>query len=221
LSLERTIETEVVKFVRNGIKNIEELTGKAMIQEASINPFLVKALGISDFDALARFYVFQRIGRSLVTSFGMTVMESFVKTLGGGKKGQWWDINISKDGKHLHISVKSGPRDMDADQVTHFAREAQTLMSKDESAVPLIAMCYGREPLGPIVLLPRLVIDLFATSNGGVIKVGDASHPNAVEVVCCYPDWAERNERMLEEIRKMMDDVSYEKDYLKRLEYLV
>jgi len=68
--------------------------------------------------------------------------------------------------------------------------------------------------------LPRLVIDLFAKSNGVVIKVGDASHPNAVEVVCCYPDWAERNEHMLEEIRKMLNDGFYEKDYQKKLEYV-
>jgi hypothetical protein len=68
--------------------------------------------------------------------------------------------------------------------------------------------------------LPRLVIDLFAKSNGVVVKVGDASHPNAVEVVCCYPDWAERNERMLEEIRKMLNDGFYEKDYLKKLDYV-
>jgi len=121
-----------------------------MIREASINPFLVKALGITDFDSLARFYVLQRIGRSLVTSFGMTVMEQFVKTLGGGKKGQWWDIKMPANGKTLHISVKSGPRDMDKDQVVHLCREARTLMSKDPNAIPLIAMCYGREPLGPI-----------------------------------------------------------------------
>ncbi|MEM2129153.1 MAG: hypothetical protein QXZ70_01000 [Candidatus Bathyarchaeia archaeon] len=69
--------------------------------------------------------------------------------------------------------------------------------------------------------LPRFVIDLFAKSNGIVIKVGDTSHPNGVEVVCCYPDWAERNEHMLEEIRKMLRDVCYEKNYLKNLEYLV
>ncbi|MEM2111778.1 MAG: hypothetical protein QXX08_07870, partial [Candidatus Bathyarchaeia archaeon] len=68
--------------------------------------------------------------------------------------------------------------------------------------------------------LPRLVIDLFAKSNGIIVKVGDASHPNGVEVVCCYPDWAERNERMLEEIRNMLHNGSYEKDYLKKLEYV-
>lgn len=150
MSLERTIEAEVVKFVENGMNNIKKLTAEKMIREASINPFLVKALGITDFDSLARFYVLQRIGRSLVTSFGMTVMEQFVKTLGGGKKGQWWDIKIPRNGKTLHISVKSGPRDMDKDQVELFGQKARELINKDPNAVPLIAMCYGREPLGPI-----------------------------------------------------------------------
>lgn len=48
--------------------------------------------------------------------------------------------------------------------------------------------------------LPTLMIDLFAKSNGIIIKVGDSSHPNAIEVVACYPDWAERNERLLEQL---------------------
>lgn len=151
MSLGKDIGDEVAKFVENGMKNIRELTADELIREASINPFLVKALGITDFDSLARFYVYQRIGRSLVTSFGMTVMEQFVKTLGGGKKGQWWDIKVpAENGKIYYISVKSGPRDMDKDQVVHFSRQAKELMIKDENAIPLIAMCYGKEPLGPI-----------------------------------------------------------------------
>jgi len=48
--------------------------------------------------------------------------------------------------------------------------------------------------------LPRLTIDLFGKSNGVIIKVGDRSHPHAVEVIACYPDWAERNERLLEHL---------------------
>jgi len=52
--------------------------------------------------------------------------------------------------------------------------------------------------------LPRLTIDLFAKSNGVIIKVGDASHPNSVEVVACYPDWAERNERLFEQLNKTL-----------------
>lgn len=55
--------------------------------------------------------------------------------------------------------------------------------------------------------LPKLVIDLFMKSNGVVIKVGDASHPNAVEVVTCYPDWAER--LLLRRIRSTIFSTCY------------
>jgi two-component SAPR family response regulator len=34
--------------------------------------------------------------------------------------------------------------------------------------------------------------------------VGDASHPNAVEAVKHYSDWAERNKRILEEVRWLL-----------------
>jgi hypothetical protein len=40
----------------------------------------------------------------------------------------------------------------------------------------------------------------FAKSNGVIVKVGDTWHPNSVEVIACYPDWAERNERVLEQL---------------------
>jgi len=62
--------------------------------------------------------------------------------------------------------------------------------------------------------VPRLVIDLFAKSNGVVIKVGDASHPKAVEVVACYPDWAERNESLLTDLNDLLRSSVYKKaDY--------
>lgn len=48
--------------------------------------------------------------------------------------------------------------------------------------------------------LPRLTIDLFQKSNGIIIKVGDTTHSDSVEVIACYPDWAERNERILEQL---------------------
>jgi hypothetical protein len=67
--------------------------------------------------------------------------------------------------------------------------------------------------------LPRLTIDLFSQSNGVLVKVGDVSHSNAVEVVVSYPDWTERNESLLEEIRNMLWSGFYEKDHLRKLEY--
>ena len=53
-------------------------------------------------------------------------------------------------------------------------------------------------PLGQ--RLPKLTIDLFQKSNGIIIKVGDNTHPDSLEVIACYPDWAERNERMFEQL---------------------
>ena len=52
--------------------------------------------------------------------------------------------------------------------------------------------------------LPRLTIDLFAKSNGVVVKVGDVSHPDAVEVLVTYPDWADRNERLFEQLFEVL-----------------
>jgi hypothetical protein len=68
--------------------------------------------------------------------------------------------------------------------------------------------------------LPRLVIDLFAKSNGIIVRVGDTSHPNAVEVVLCYPDWAERNERIFEEISALLRNGFYERDCFNKSDYV-
>jgi len=61
---------------------------------------------------------------------------------------------------------------------------------------------------------------LSAKSNGIIVKVEDTSHPNGVEIVSCYPDWAERNERMFEEMRWLFPNGFHEKDYLKKPEYI-
>jgi len=55
--------------------------------------------------------------------------------------------------------------------------------------------------------LPYLVIDLFQKSNGIVVKVGDRSHPNSVEVLAVYPDWAEKNERLNEQLVDVLSKV--------------
>ena len=55
--------------------------------------------------------------------------------------------------------------------------------------------------------LPRLTIDLFAKSNGVIIKVGDRSHPHAVEVVACYPDWGERCEATVQRFIQVLENL--------------
>ena len=50
--------------------------------------------------------------------------------------------------------------------------------------------------------LPYMEIKMFKLDNGVIIKMGDISHPHAIEVEFCYPDWAEKNERLLAEITR-------------------
>jgi hypothetical protein len=58
-------------------------------------------------------------------------------------------------------------------------------------------------------LRPR---DLFAKSIGIVVMIGDLSHPTGIKIVACYPDWAERNEMVLEATRNNLPIDIIEKD---------
>ena len=73
-----------------------------------------------------------------------------VKALSGGEKADWWDVKATLQKKTYYMSVKSGPRDMNKDQVKEFARRAKDLLTKEQDAIPIIAMGYGREPFDPI-----------------------------------------------------------------------
>lgn len=53
--------------------------------------------------------------------------------------------------------------------------------------------------------LPYMKIELFRESNGIVIRLGDRSHPTAVEVDFCLPDWVERNEGLLGKATELLE----------------
>jgi len=141
---EEEIQNLLSEFISNAANLINDLSAERMIEESAINPILAKALGFKDFDSLARFYVIQRIGRSLVTSFGMK-MENLIKLVVDGEKGEWWDVVKKSNNVNFYVSVKSGPRDMNKDQTTEFSRRAKEIMKKDPKAHPLIGMGYGKK----------------------------------------------------------------------------
>jgi hypothetical protein len=57
------------------------------------------------------------------------------------------------------------------------------------------------------VALPYSRVELLKDSNGVVAKTGDLSHPSCVELEFCYPDWAERNELALKQLREFFRDM--------------
>lgn len=141
---EEKIQRLLEDFITRASQIINELSAEKMIEDSAINPILAKALGFKDFDSLSRFYVYQRIGRSLVTSFGMR-MEKLVELVIDGEKGEWWDVVKNSRKANYYVSVKSGPRDMNKDQTVEFSRRARKIMKEDSHAHPFIAMGYGKK----------------------------------------------------------------------------
>jgi len=141
---QKKISQPLEKFSSKAYEIISKLSAERMVNENAINPFLAKALGFQDFDSLARFYVYQRVGRSLVTSFGM-VLEHVIRAIIDGGKGDWWDVVKVSAKKNYYISVKSGPRDMNKDQTIEFSRRAKEVMRGSNKAYPLIGMAYGKK----------------------------------------------------------------------------
>jgi len=55
--------------------------------------------------------------------------------------------------------------------------------------------------------LPYAKIDYLKESLGVVVKTGDATHPTAIEVEFHYPDWAERNELLFQQLTKVFQQL--------------
>jgi len=52
--------------------------------------------------------------------------------------------------------------------------------------------------------LPYCRVDFLKDSNGVVVKTGDLSHPTAIEIEFCYPDFSEKNELVLKQFTDVM-----------------
>jgi hypothetical protein len=62
--------------------------------------------------------------------------------------------------------------------------------------------------------LPYARVDFLKDSLGVVVKMGDVSDPDCLEIEFTYPDWAERNEKILEQNKRALENFS---DFLKDL----
>jgi hypothetical protein len=69
--------------------------------------------------------------------------------------------------------------------------------------------------------LPKKTIDAFAKSHGITIKIGDKSHPKGVEILMNSPNWAERNELLLERLTDLFVGGETQRSSLKKPDYVV
>ena len=135
-------------FVKTQLKNIRDIS----LEKMNMNPFLIRALNLQTPEEVIRFNVYQTATRSIVTSMGFTI-EKMVGHSGArmAERGQWYDV--VKEAKELTywIQVKSGPNDVDKDQVRHFSREFNKT-EEVKNNLARLGIAYGKRSLNTISL---------------------------------------------------------------------
>jgi hypothetical protein len=153
----------ILEFTKKVEKLISEINVEQLM-EGGLNPYLIAALNIRDFEEIAELFVYKRVERSLGTSFG-NVIEAFLAELLGGRSGKedprckrgsklkhwicWWDIVIEREvergGKKYRgvvLSIKSGPADVNKDIVSEFIRHAKE--AEAAGYKPYLVLTYGK-----------------------------------------------------------------------------
>ena len=133
------INVLVRDFVKSSMKEIESTTLDALL----INPFLIKAFGFDDHREVVTFYFYQKVTRSIVTSWGFTV-EKLLLCSGAEKSDlAGFDIKIEDGDKEYHFQIKSSPNTMSIEQVRQLNVHIEKI--KDISKqIPVLGMTYGK-----------------------------------------------------------------------------
>jgi len=132
------------KFLRNRTRTIRRLK----IEDLNINPFLIRILatemGLNDAQSIVRWLIGQRIERGTVTSFGMALQEG-AKVFSEGTGVEGADILKTKQGRHYHIQIKSGPNTIPKDLGVRISQLLRSAQRRNRGSVALFGMCYGSE----------------------------------------------------------------------------
>ncbi|PIP54707.1 MAG: hypothetical protein COX07_03820 [Bacteroidetes bacterium CG23_combo_of_CG06-09_8_20_14_all_32_9] len=125
-------------FVKNSISELKNTT----LENLLINPFLVKAFGFDDHKEVVTFYFYQKITRSIVTSWGFTV-EGLLLCSGAEKPALGgFDMKIKKKNINYQFQIKSSPNTMSIEQVRQLNSHIQNIKDKIKN-IPMLGMTYG------------------------------------------------------------------------------
>jgi len=140
----KQIEQIFRKFLSNRVKAIRKLK----LSDLDINPFLIRILShelkLNNSKAIIEWLVSQRIERGTVTSFGIALQEA-AKVFSEGTGVEGADILKTKNGRHYHIQVKSGPNTIPKDLGVRIAQLLRSAQRRNRGSVALYGMCYGNK----------------------------------------------------------------------------
>jgi hypothetical protein len=154
LSREKTVEENLVTlqtrhFVRKQIKMVESLTLEHLLP----NPFLIQSLNLKTPQEVVELNVYMRVTRSIVTSMGFFIEDLVIASSATAKRvpGRVWDVcKTIEDGRRAWIQVKSGPNDMDKDQIQHWRAFIEEKIAEEDDAY--IGIAYGKRDTPSVTL---------------------------------------------------------------------
>lgn len=127
-------------FIRRQLKAVDRLK----LDDLTPNPFLVKALGLRTPEEVVRLNVYMAATRSMVTSMGFffeVLMELSSETVRRAPRKSGWDLVKTRGQQEHWIQAKSGPKDMDKDQIVHWDDRIRAKVKEGHGAH--IGIAYG------------------------------------------------------------------------------
>jgi hypothetical protein len=124
---------------------------KLDLKTLNVNPILAGALNLNNETDLIRYYAYQAISRSVVTSVGFLVQNlilfssEFVHDGKDDELGEQtkWDVLVEKlDEVKAYLEIKSGTNDINKSQIHHYRHEIELIEKQGYRA--FIAETYGR-----------------------------------------------------------------------------
>jgi hypothetical protein len=129
-------------LIKDFVKNCIYELNSTSLEKLLINPFLVKAFGFDDYKEVVTFYFYQKITRSVVTSWGFTV-EKLLLCSGAEKSDMpGFDLKVERENKIFHLQIKSSPNTMGIEQVRQLNTHIKNIKDRILN-IPILGMTYG------------------------------------------------------------------------------
>jgi hypothetical protein len=137
------------KFATRQVEMIRAMN----LDSLSVNPLLVKVLNIHTPRELVSFQVEMAATRSIVTSMGF-YLEQLVwassDNIEKAPRDSNWDFKMTRGLRAHWLQIKSGPNDMDKDQISHWAKKIEEKISAGDEAY--LGFTYGKKSAVSVTL---------------------------------------------------------------------
>ena len=129
-------------LIKDFVQNSLSALNNTSLEKLLINPFLIKAFGFNDYKEVVTFYLYQKITRSVVTSWGFTV--EYLLLCSGAEETDLagFDMKVEKQNKTYQLQIKSSPNTMGIEQVRQLNTHIKNIKDK-VSNIPILGMTYG------------------------------------------------------------------------------